>query len=253
MFAASNREDKEEIGETVIDRGYFKWAQTAKNGEYKVFAPVVSKIGASKGHYIIPVSSPIIRDGKFDGVVTSAITLSDLTKSYLTDIKALDKGKIYLIVDDGEIVYSDDREFITKNYKDIFPKEFIGRDKVFSIIDSQLGETKEANIQMALPNFDNKFKLESYLISAAPVQLTGNLWKVVIAIPEKDLQVYTYSIFNKQIFAVFIVVTLFILLTLRASRNVGYNTAVVDEHKLHHLDEEGSLISSSKTNTKKKN
>ena len=57
----------------------------------------------------------------------------------------------------------------------------------------------------------------------------------MVSVPEKDLNVFTFNFFNKQILAIFIVVTLFILITLRASRNSGYKEAIIDEHKIHKI------------------
>lgn len=233
VVAASNRENKSEIGETVVERGYFAWAKTAKKGEYRVFSPVVSKIGASKGQFIITVASPVVKDDTFNGVVVTAILVSDLTKAYLSNMKVLESSKLYIITDYGKVIYSEQPEFLSLNFSDIFKNDFLGRDKVLEIINNELKKKDETKIQLAIPNFDNGFKIEPYLISAAPISLSNNLWKIIISVPEDDLFVFTYSVFNKQIVAIFVVVTLFILLTLRVSRNIGYDQAVVDEHKKH--------------------
>lgn len=233
VFAASNREDKVEIGETVVERGYFAWAKTARKGEYRVFSPVVSKIGASKGQFIITVASPIIKNNDFDGVVVTAILVSDLANAYLSNLKVLDSSKIYILTDYGKVIYSEQPEFLGLDFRDLFKSEFLGKEKVLQIIDEELKKNSETKISLAIPNFDNGFKIEPYLISSAPISLTNNLWKIIISVPEDDLLIFTYSFFNSQIIAVFVVVTIFILLTLRASRDMGYDQAVVDEHKKH--------------------
>lgn len=237
VTVVSNREDKREVGETVNERGYFKWAMTAEKGEFRAFRPVISKIGASEGKYIVPVSSPIIRNGEFDGVVTTAILLSDLASAYLDNIEVLDSSTIYLVTSDGEIIYSDYKDLTRKSFKEIFPNEFLGKDKILEIIGNELKSNGETKIKIAIPNFDKSFKLEPYLISASPITISDNLWKVVVSVPEKDLMVFTYSIFNKQVAIIFVVVTLFIILTLRASRNMGYKDAVIEEHRIHNIEE----------------
>lgn len=236
IIAASNRENKKEIGATVIERGYFKWAQTAKRGEYLVDSPVISKIGPTKDKYIITISSPVIdQNEKFNGVVTSAILVEELINIHLEDIKVLNSSKIYLVSSNEEIIYSDNNELTGKEIKDIFNTEFLGKKKILEILSIETRKDDETKIKLAIPNLDNGFGIESYFISASPIVLGDNLWKVVISVPEKDLNVFTYSFFNKQIVAVFFVVTVFILLTLRASRSSGYQEAVDDEHKKHNI------------------
>lgn len=236
VTVSSNREDRRETGDTVIERGYFKWATTAKEGEFRVFQPVISKIGASDGKYIVPISSPIIKNNEFDGVVTTAILLSDLSNAYLNNIEVLDSSKIYLVTSEGEIVFSDNDDLIRKNFRDAFPNNFLGKDKVIEILLNELNSNSETKIKIAIPNFGGNFKLESYLISASPVVVSDNIWKLVIAVPEKDLKVFTYNFYSQQIIVLFVIVTLFILITLRLSRNSGYVEAVIDEHKKHNIN-----------------
>lgn len=236
VLAASNREDRVEIGESVIERGYFQWAKTAKKGEFKIFPPVISKIGASKGHYIITITSPIIDlNGEFNGAVTTAVLLSDLANAYLSNLKVLESSRIYLVRQEGEIIYSDYPKLTGQNFKDIFKSDFLGKETVLKIISDELESASESKLKLAIPNFQNGFNLEPYLLSFSPISLTNNLWKVVVVTPEKDLLMFTYNSLNKQVVAVFIVAVIFILLTLRSSRNSGYGQAVVDEHKEHNI------------------
>lgn len=233
VVAASNREDRPEIGETVVERGYFDWAKTAQKGEYRVFSPVLSKIGASKGQYIVTIASPVVTKGGFDGVVVAAVLLSDLTNAYLGNLKVLDTSNIYLITDTGILIYTDQPGLIGLNFKEIFKDDFLGKNKILELISEEISSSKETKVEIVLPNQNNYSKLEPYLISGAPISLTNDHWKVIISLPEKDLFVFTYSVFGKQVMTIFVVVTLFILLTLRASRNSGYQDAVIDEHKKH--------------------
>lgn len=223
------------IGVDVSDRDYFAWSKTAKEGEYKVFPPIISKVGATKGEYIVTVSTPIFHNSQFDGVLTTAVLLTSLTKEYLGDLRILDSSKIYLVTESGEIVYSDVSEITGRNFKDIFDTDFLGKEKVFEIVANELKKDTESKLQLAIPNFQNGLALEPYLISAAPVSISDNLWKLVAVTPEKSLLTFTYKIFSGQIMAAFIVATLFIVLVLRVSRNTGYQEAVTDEHKIHNI------------------
>ncbi len=223
------------VGVDVSDRDYYKWAKTAKKGEYKIFPPVVSKTGGSEGKYIVTVATPMINDDKFEGVIDVAILLSDLTTYYIDNTKVLDSSKVYLVVSDGTIIYSDSQDFAGKNFNELFENNFIGKELILNLISDELKKNEDTKIKLALPNFDKNYKLEPYLISASHIHASDNIWKVVVTTPEKDLLIFTYSVFNKQIIAIFIVVSLSILLTLRASKQSGYDQAVIDEHNKHNL------------------
>lgn len=235
VVAASNREEKVAIGQTVIERGYFKWAQTAVKGSYKIFPPIISKLGSSKGNYILTISSPIIKNQKFDGVITTAVLLSDLAKGYLDNIGVLDSSQVYLITNQGEIVYSDVPELTGRNIENIFDNDFLGKDKVIEILSNEIKKEDETKFKLAMPNFETDL-IEPYLVSTAPVSVSGQLWKLVVVTPEKDLNAFTYKIFNSQILAIFVIFVIFVILTTRASRNSGYQEAVKDEHKLHKIN-----------------
>lgn len=158
VIAASNRENKKEIGATVIERGYFKWALTAKRGEYMIDSPIISKIGATKGKYIITVSSPIIDENdKFGGVVTAAILVDDLVDIHIDNLKVLESSMIYLVSSDGEIIYSDREGLNGKNFKDIFGTDFLGKQKVLEIISNELKKDDESKIKLAIPIYIQLF------------------------------------------------------------------------------------------------
>ena len=228
-------------GVDLSGRDYFKWAKLAKKGDYKIFSPVISKAGTSKGKSIVTISTPIIKNNQFDGVLTIAVLLSDLSREYLDNLKVLDSSRIYLISSSGEIIYSDNQEYMGKNVENIFEKDFLGKKKIIEIILDELGKNSESKLSLALPNFENNYILEPYLISSAPVNVSDQLWKVFVVTPENDLNAFTSNMFNKQIIAFFIFVVLFILLTLRSSRNSGYHEAVSNEHKIHGIDQKISL------------
>lgn len=234
VILASNKDGVTDIGRSVADREYFKWAKGASRGDYFIDTPIISRSGSSKGDYIVTVTTSIIDDNdNFDGAVVVAILVSDLVKFHLNDIKVLDSSKLYLVSSSGEMIFSDQEDLVGQRFDQIFANDFLGRDKILEIISSELKSQEETKIKIALPNGDSGFKLTPYLISASPVNLSDQHWKLVISVPEKDLNVFTFNFFNKQILAVFAVVTVFILLTLKYSKAVGYDQAVVDEHIKH--------------------
>lgn len=233
----SNITDIKDTGTNVSDRDYFKWAKDAKKGEFLVFPPRISKVGASKNKYALPIVTPVFsKEGKFNGAISVSILLSDVTVSYLDNLKVLDSSKVYLVAGNGEIIYSDYFELVGKNVKSIFENYFLGKERIIEIINENLKSDEESKLKLAIPNFQNKFILEPYLISTAPIHISDQLWKVVVVTPETSLVAFTYKIFKNQILAVFIIATLLIIITLRIAKNIGYQEAVKAEHKLHKIN-----------------
>src|SRR3989339_562198 len=97
----SNPQGIHDIGSDLSNRDYFNWALNAKDGTYKVFAPIVSKLGPTKGKYIITVSSPVFTNDQFNGVLTIAIPFSELIQKYIQNIKVLDSSRVYLFTSKG--------------------------------------------------------------------------------------------------------------------------------------------------------
>jgi len=90
VIRISNTLGIKDLGSDISSRDYFDWSKTAKRGEYRVFPPVVSKIGASKGNYIFPVAVPLLdSNGKFNGSLVVSILLSDLANVYINNFKSL--------------------------------------------------------------------------------------------------------------------------------------------------------------------
>ena len=230
----SNPQGTRDTGTDLSGRDYFKWANKVNDSSYSVFPPVVAKLGPAKGKYIVAVSSPLFSNNHFNGVLTIAIPLSELTQKYIQNLKVLDSSRVYLITKEGEIIYSDRPELTGKNIQNMFNFDFLGKDKVVETFLSELQRPDETKLKLAMPNFENN-KLESYLISAVPISVSDQLWKLVVVTPEKDLLMFTYKTFRTQMLGTFIIVAIFIALTLRMSRDSGYHEAVVDEHKIHKI------------------
>ncbi|MEK7168926.1 MAG: cache domain-containing protein [Patescibacteria group bacterium] len=237
VIKASNTINVPDLGENISDRDYFKWAQKTKSREFRAFAPIVSKRGPNKDTYIVPVATSLFSvDNKFNGVLIIGISLSNLSKDYLNNPKILDSTKIYLVTNSGEIIYSDYPELIRKNFKDVFTNNFLGKNKVMEIILDNLKKNDESKLELAIPGFGSNFRLEPYLISVSPIHISDQLWNLVMITPEKDLNVFTYKIYSRQIFILFVVFVVFIALTIKVFRKSDYEEAVKNEHKIHGID-----------------
>lgn len=231
----SNRLGIVDLGVDISTRDYYKWAKTARDGEYLISPPVVSGVGETKGKYVVTIATPVIASGKFNGAVVSAVIVSELVQKHLDGIKVLGTSNIYFVSSNGEVIYSELQDISGMNFKDIFKNDFIGKEKIIEIMGNEIAKNDETKIKLALPNFDNNYRIEPYLVTASPINFDGGMWKVIMSVPQKDLNVFTYNFFNKQIIAVFVLVVLFIVITLKVSHDSGYEQAIIEEHKRHNI------------------
>jgi C4-dicarboxylate-specific signal transduction histidine kinase len=238
VIKSSNILNLSDLGQDLSDRDYFEWTAKSTSKTYKVFGPILSKRGPSKGTYVIPIATAVFdKNQKFNGVLVSAVPLFNLSKDYLNDIKILDNSQIYLITKEGVIIFSDDQSILGKSYTEILSQDFLGKSKVFSVINEKLEEPDESKFGLVIPNLTNKSILEPYLISMASIHANDQIWKIVEITPQKELNSFVYDSLNKRILAIFVVAALFVGMALRYSRNSGYHEAVSNEHKIHGIDQ----------------
>jgi len=110
-----------DIGMSLADRDYFTWAKNlGKEGDYFVGRAVVSRLGGSKGQIIIPVASPVLKNGKFSGVMVAAVKLDTLNKRFLGLMDISNSTKVYLVNVEGAVIYSNDSlEKVGKNIEEL--------------------------------------------------------------------------------------------------------------------------------------
>jgi hypothetical protein len=192
-----------DIGGSLVDRDYFLWAKSqVGEGEYFVGQPVVSRLGASKGKVIIPVASPVVRDGVFSGVVVSSVILEPLTSRYLELMKISETAAVYLAKEGGELLYSSSGGVI----EDL---------NIFDLLGDGLKN-------ILCTNQEAGFQTEKRLIACAPVLLDSQSWMVVIVSPAEDVTSVVTPIYIRQM-VIFLLVTMGILL---------FGILVSREHKL---------------------
>ena len=116
-------------GESVRDREYFNWALDAKEWDVKVFSPVISRLGETRGKYIIPIAAPILDGGgSFKGVATAAVLISDLAHDYVAPLQISDQTRSYLVAENGEVWFGSGGDLVGKNVLDELTGSFLGSD-----------------------------------------------------------------------------------------------------------------------------
>ena len=227
-----------DVGADLSDRDYYFWAKTAKRGEVFISEPVISRVGASKGHYIVVVATPILaEDSSFEGVLGASVILEELTDQYIDPLKVSERTRIYLI-DDGSVILSSPVEkLIGVNYLDYILKSDIpGSKKIYEILKGSLESNDEGKMDIALPDETRNGLLTRYLIARAPINVGSEHWTLAIATPASDALEYLTPIYFRQIGIVALAFFGFLIIAMRIAKVVGYGEAVKVEHQEHGID-----------------
>ena len=162
-----------EPGTSVANHDYFAWAKTASSGEVDLGQPIVSKVGASKGKYILPVSTPIVKAGQFQGVLTVAVLLEDLTSRYLEPLKLSEETRIYLLNPEGVILSKDGEQSIAEG------------------LNQALAAGKEQKLDLVLADEQRAGRLTRFLIAAAPIELKNCHWLLAVISPVEEAHLFS--------------------------------------------------------------
>lgn len=240
VMSNSNKSGTRVIGSDVSDRDYFlSLISSAQEGEFIIGTPVVSRMGDSKGKYIVVIASPVIKDGQFNGILAVSIILSDLANKYLDPLKVSPQTRIYLIDSNGVILHSPFSNLVGVNYFEYLNgNKLKDSDKIINSLDKILRTEGESKLDIFLPAEPN-FQLKQFLIAVSTVDISkfsnSMNWKLAIASPVDDafLFLYPYSSFSIAylIFGIFIVlafsalIILIVKIEMTKAYKEGFNNA----------------------------
>jgi len=222
-------------GTMVDDREYYIWSKTAKEREVFWGEPILSQIGGSKGKMIIPISTPIIRDGRFKGVLAASIILPDLTKDFLDPLKISNNSEVYLFKDNGEIIYSGKfEETVDKNiFSLIDENKFLGSEYIKGEIKKALNSGKEGKLRIAYPTSNNTAILSERLLAYSPIDLgNGEVWYLVMSTPVMDALVFMGPFYTRQIILTILIFMAILIYAVRFSKMRGFK----EGHDLYHKE-----------------
>lgn len=173
-----------DTGMSVVDRDYFKWAKTSgKEGEFFVGKPVISRLGATKGKTIVPLASPVYRGGEFKGVAVAAIELAPLTERYLDMMKISGFTEVYLLDQDGNLLYAPGADLESKNvYEVLRARPFLGSEYIVRRLKEVLVSGEEGKLWLVYrsPRTGN-LQLRSGAFT--PAEVHDQRWLVVVTSP----------------------------------------------------------------------
>jgi len=203
-----------DLGASLADRDYFAWAknETREEGEYYVGRPVVSRLGASEGDTIVPVASPVYQNTTFVGVVVASVRLGPLTKNYLELMQVSDLTDVYLIDQEGEMLYSNSfPDAIGLNiFEYLKENPFSGSQTLGNDLKNALNTMGEGKLKTSYSD-PRTGKMEVHSMSYTPILLGSQNWLLVGASPIEDVGSFATPIYVRlTILLLLIILTIFL-------------------------------------------
>lgn len=194
-----------DLGADVSDREYFLWAKNAAKGEYYIGDPIVSRLGATEGTYVIPVATPIFNQkNEFNGVLVAIIPLDRLAEKFISPLKISDKTDVYIIDAVGNLVYLSATEYLGKNIIDLTNEiNFKGNGAVAEMFKGEFAKPgTEGKLDISFPNLNHGGVVVRNLLAYSGVNTGGSgmpAWYLIIATPAEDAFLYTGVFYTDQI------------------------------------------------------
>jgi len=204
-------------------RDYFVWARDADEGEVYVGQPVISRVGTTKGEFIITLATPLRYNGEFKGVLVSAILVSKLTENYLEPLKVSDQSKVYLVDSSGLVVYSDITPILGLNFFDYLEEHpFVGSDTIISVLRERIAnimKEHEGKIEYIRNDYDNKTNFRKWLLTYATVNIATTAkqenWILAVETPNEDALLFANMLFRYQTYVlIFCIVSIISLVVI---------------------------------------
>jgi hypothetical protein len=193
-----DRQGNTGVGTDVSDREYFNWAKTAKESDSFVGDPILSRIGFTKGEYIVPVASPVIKNGKFNGVLVASFLLNEVTTKFLNPLIISDDALIYLTDQNGVILSASIPSLVGVNYLD-YVRSIPGGTNISQTLSMTLTSATEGKLGVSLPDETKSRTPSQYLIVYSPIFFGSSHWVFSIA-TQKDITLsYAKPFYKNQL------------------------------------------------------
>lgn len=174
-----------DLGNSLSDRDFFIRVKTeAKEGEYFISQPVISRLGDSEGEMIVTVSSPVIQSGELKGVVAASVKLHPLADSFLKLMQVSEETGVYLIDNDGQLLYSSlDPESIGQSTREYFSN--------YPNLSNKIQESLNVN--------EGQIQTRNFLGAAHSFSVDGEKWLLIITAPASKVEELMRSFYIRLI------------------------------------------------------
>ena len=205
-----DRQGNTGVGTDVSDSEYFRWAKTAKEGDSFVGNPTLSKIGFTKGEYIIPVASPVVKNGKFNGVLVASFLLDEVTTKFLSPLRTSDNTLIYLVNQSGVILSASIQNLAGLSYLD-YVQSISGGSNTAQTLGSIFSSGTGGSVVTSLLDETKNRAPSQYLIVYSPISLGSSHFVFSIATPENTTVSYVNPFYKDQLmFLIYLIIVVLI-------------------------------------------
>jgi len=206
--------ERADLNVDVSDRDYFLWAKSANPGEYFFGEPIIPREKLNGSSITVPISTPLFKNGRFNGALTSGITLSELELKYLSILKYPEGSSVFIMDNHGVMLSGSDDSFVGINYVDYFnDNPFLGSDFVLSKIEDIINDCESGGFNIALPG-RGEVEFENYLLSHDHIMCdTNNKMTYFMISPVEDSLKLLAPVYIKQISALLTSFVIIFLLT----------------------------------------
>ena len=191
-------------GADISNRDFFQSAKNDPSQKLIISKPFISTIEGANQNYKVSITTPIVKQGQFQGILSISISIPILTDNFLNSLKISDQTDIILLDKDGYFLSSNYPQVVGRSIKEYVEKNpFLGDKLIVSMIQEKLQETDEQKIDIVIPNLSTG-KLTRTLIASSPVNFENNKWILVITTPVQDALVFVSPFILKNILGIFI-------------------------------------------------
>lgn len=184
----------------LAEREYFK---LAKSGKTVISDPVISKVD---GAIVVPVVSPIIKDGNIIGCLGGAVTLNDIIK-LINEIKVGNTGYAYVVQNSGMLIFHPDKDLVMKSnlLKD-------------TDVDTSLKKLTENMVKAEQGVSRYKHTGQERYLAYAPV--SGTSWSLAVNVPVYEISAKLNRLMWTSLMIVLVVLCLSVVFSLYIANSI---------------------------------
>ncbi|MFA7301589.1 MAG: cache domain-containing protein [Candidatus Shapirobacteria bacterium] len=218
VAATSNQDTVSNLTAKSSGREYFENGKKLLENSFYVGKPILPKLAGLQSKYLIPISVPVYKDGKANGILVATFYVSDIVHEYLVPLKISDKSDIIIFNQQGDFISSLRPEVIGLNvFEYIKQNPFLGDTIVMRRLEEGLKQNIEQKHDLVIPNLFNN-KLTRTLIASSPINIGDNKWILVVTTPVDDALNFIGPFEMRNLMYIIIIFFIVIFITLFLSK-----------------------------------
>jgi hypothetical protein len=232
--ASSTKQVKFEERLDKSDAVCIGWAETAHPGEICVTDVGIPSPEEEKqfGH-VFGLVTPVHFNDKYNGSLVLAISFDKLAENYLNTLRITDDSIVSVIASNGNVIYSDNPEYINKNLLELLKENvFLGSSVIADRVEQILKTNEAGSEDLALPKPFNTRVLRM-LVAYAPIQINDDHLMLVTRTPFSQALQAAAPFYVNNIAIVVVMLLVLLLLVVVVAKNMAYREGFIGHGKVH--------------------